>query len=113
MAASKSYKITSDAKFQEWIWNVFKALSFLVFSMFTFYVAQLNSSITSLTAQLRVMENHQVDTDKRVLAIEVSRDINMESYKKVVSDVQDMKTQMVQNTMRLQTIADFVAKHYK
>lgn len=102
-----------DPQIQEWAGAAFKGLIVCIFGMFTFFVNQLNGSLTSLTAQLKNMEGHQIETDKRVAAIEVSREINLEAYKKVVSDVQDMKTQMVQNTMRLQTIADFVAKHYK
>lgn len=106
-------KLTRDGEFQEWAGAAFKGLVVCIFSMFTFFVSQLNSSLALLTSQLRTMEAHQVETDKHVAAIEISREINMESYKKVVSDVQDMKTQIVQNTMRLQTVADFVAKRYK
>jgi hypothetical protein len=105
--------MNTDEQFKEWLTAGFKGLVVCIFSMFTFFVSQLNTSIGSLTAQLRAMEDHQIQTDKRVAAIEVSREINMEAYKKVVGDVQEMKVQMVQNTMRLQTVAEFVSKHIK
>lgn len=97
----------------EWLGNAFKGLVICIFSMFTFFVSQLNTSISSLTAQLKTMELHQVEIDKRVAAIEISREINMSGYSKLIQDVQDMKATALQNTMRLQTISDFVSKHFK
>lgn len=98
---------------QDWVNSAFKGLVICIFSMFTFFVNQLNGSINSLTTQLKSMESHQVESDKRIAAIEVSREINMASYQKLVSDVSEMKQSMIQNTMRLQTISDFVSKHFK
>lgn len=73
----------------------------------------LNVSITSLTTQLKAMELHQIEADKRIAEIETSRKINMVGYDQVVRDVQEMKTTLIQNTMRLQTVSDFVSKHFK
>lgn len=98
---------------QEWLSAGFKSLVFCVFTMFTFFVSQLNTSISSLTVQLRSMEAHQVDSDKRIAAIEIARENTMGQYTQVVKDVAEMKTSLVQNTMRLQNLAEFVTKHFK
>lgn len=93
--------------------NGFKAAGFCIFSMFTFFVNNLNSNIKDMTAELRVMEEHQVKSDERIAEIEVSRKVGMADYEKVRSDVLDMKTTLIQLSMRVQTIADVVSKHWK
>jgi hypothetical protein len=106
--------------FDTWFGDAFKGLVFVVFALFSFFVHQLNGNISALTDQLKTMEAHQVKTDERVLQIEVSRQVNMEEYKKVVGDVQksmqdiqDIKNNVGQMTIRIQTLADFVAKRSK
>lgn len=98
---------------QDWINVGFKSLVFAVFSLFTFFVSQLNSSITGLTSEIRIMEAHQTDSDKRILAIEVSRDSNGPAYQKLLGDVSDLKTSMIEVRMRQQTISDFVVKNLR
>lgn len=97
---------------QEWIGNGIKSLVFCVFAMFTFFVHQLNDSIGKLTEQLHTIEAHQIEADKRIAAIEVSRQVSMVGYEKLQSDVQDMKTQLIQMVARTQTIADFIATNF-
>lgn len=104
---------SNDNQIQEWVNTGFKSLAFCVFTMFTFFVNQLNNNIDGLTKTLKSMEDHQVESDKRIAEIETSRKISMVGYDKLVSDVGEMKASMIQNTMRLQTISDFVAKHIK
>lgn len=99
--------------FQSLLGAGFKSLVFVVFSLFTFFVNQLNGTIASLTSQLKTMEIHQIDTDKRVSAIEVAREINTTSFQKALQDIQEMKATLIQNTMRVQTISDFVVKNLK
>lgn len=94
----------------DWLAIAFKSMIFVLFTVFTFFVNQLNGSIASLTAQLKVMEFHQIETDKRVLAIEVSREGAVRQYEKLISDVSELKTSVTQLTMRTQTIADFIVK---
>lgn len=110
-------KKSSDPQVQEWLSAGFKGLVITVFTIATAAVNQLSNNISSLTSQLKTMEAHQIDTDKRVAAIEVSREINLEAYKKVVSDVsksvldiQEVKNQLNVVSLRVQTIADFVAR---
>lgn len=98
---------------QEWISNSIKYLAVCVISMGVYVFNNLNDTLKQMNVQLRVMEAHQIETDKRVAAIEVSREINMSSYQKLISDVSDMKQSMVQLTVRVQTIADFMAKRVK
>lgn len=99
--------------FLEMAGTVFKGLVLVIFSMFTFFVNQLNNNIASLTMQLKETELHQVESDKRIAAIEIARDTTMKGYDRLLSDFAEMKIQMTQNTMRLQTVADFVSKHVK
>ncbi len=96
---------------QDWVDTGIKSLVFCVFTMFTFFVHQLNDSIAKLTEELHTIEVHQIEIDKRVLEIEVSRKISIAGYEKVVQDVQDLKTQMVQLVARTQTIADFISNN--
>lgn len=98
---------------QSWLDTAIKSLAFCVFTMFTFFVNQLNSNIKDLTTQLRSLELHQVEEDKRISVIEVSREINMAGYQKLIADVADMKLQLTQMMARQQTISDFVSKHVK
>lgn len=98
---------------QEWIDNGIKSLAFCVFAMFTFFVNQLNGNISKLTEQLRLLEVHQVDSDKRIAEIEISRKVSLVGYEKIVQDVQDLKLQMTQLVARTQTIADFVSTNFK
>lgn len=98
---------------QEWISNGIKYLAVCVISMGVYVFNNLNKTLEQMNVQLRVMEAHQIETDKRVAAIEVSREINMASYQKMVADVSEMKQSMIQITMRVQTIAEFVAKRGK
>lgn len=102
---------------QEWLGTGFKAVlgALLVIATYVFNnsSSNLTKSIELLTAQLRAMEMHQIDTDKRVAAIEVSREINLSSFQKIQTDVQDTKTNVLQLTMRLQTISDFISRHFK
>lgn len=109
---------------QEWVNTILKSLAVALISLGVFVFTNLNrnveqsffalnETIKGLTTQLKAMETHQIDTDKRVAAIEVAREINMSGYQKLISDVQEMKNTMLQNTMRLQTISDFVSKHFK
>lgn len=117
-----------DSLLQDWLGAAFKSLIVCVVSMGVFVFnnlnknvemtfGALNKSIDSLNDQLKVMETEQVkfraETDKRVSAIEVARQINMAGYEKLLNDVQEMKASMIQNTMRLNTIAEFVAKRSK
>lgn len=97
---------------QEWLSAGFKALIVSVVSMGVFVFnnlnknvetsfGALNDNIKNLTSQLKAMEDHQVETDKRVSAIEVAREINTAGYQKLLSDVQEMKINLalVQNTI--------------
>lgn len=102
-----------SAGFEEWVSSAVKGLFICIFSMFTFFASQLSSNIAVLTTQFTSM-------DKRISAIEISREVTMEAYKKVVSDVeksrtdiQDLKSELAQLGMRIQTVADVVAKHLK
>lgn len=101
---------------QDWLSAGFKALLSAVIAIgvyvFNSNSQSLTKSIELLTTQLRTMEQHQIETDKRVLAIEVSREINQSGYQKVVSDVQDMKATVLQLNVRMQTVSDFIAKHF-
>lgn len=97
---------------QGWVDNGIKSLVFCVFAMFTFFVHQLNDNIAKLTEQLHAIEIHQVESDKRIVAIEVSRQVNMVTYEKVIQDVTDMKTQLTQLVARMQTMADFVSNNF-
>jgi hypothetical protein len=101
------------AALNEWISTGFKYLVVCIVSMGLFVFNNFSKSVDGLTVQLRAMEQHQVDTDRRVAAIEVSREVNMSSYSKLVQDVQEMKASLMQVTMRLQSISEFVAKHFK
>lgn len=113
-----------ETSIQEWIGAGFKSLIVCVISLGVFVFnnlnqnvetsfGALNKNIEALTSQLKTMEGHQVETDKRVSAIEVAREINGAGYQKLLSDVADLKSGQLQNSMRLQTLGDFMAKHFK
>lgn len=108
---------------QEWLNSGFKALlvavisiGIYVFNSFNKNVdlsfGALNETIKGLTAQLKIMENHQVETDKRVLAIEVSREISMTGYQALQKTVTETSQNVIQLNMRVQTIADFMASSF-
>lgn len=102
--------------FQEWLGTVLKSLTVCLVSLgvyvFNTNFSSLNGNLKELTQQLKTMEQHQVETDKRVAAIEVSREINMAGYQKVLQDITEMKQGVVNLTLRIQTIADFVANNF-
>lgn len=108
MPRAKQREITGEV-----VLALIRGLGVVLFAVATYFMSQLNGSISDLTKQLRVMEIHQIEADKRIATIETSREINMQSYTKLLSDVQDMKTTMIQNTMRTQTISDFISSNFK
>lgn len=94
----------------EW---VLRGFGFVLLAFATFFLNQLNRSIDSLTGELKAIETHSIETDKRLLAIEVSRQVTSPSYEKVVADVQEMKMQVAQMNVRSQTISDFISKKFE
>lgn len=109
---------------QEWVSAGFKSLIVCVISMGVFVFNSnskntesafviLNQTLKELNLQLKTMESHQVETDKRVQAIEVARELNQTSYQKLITDVGDLKMQVTQLTMRIQTMSDFIVKRVK
>lgn len=94
-----------SAALQDWIDTVLKSVTIALISLGCFVFNNLNNGLKDMAA-------HQVDSDKRILAIEVSRDTRMASYDRLLQDVSEMKQTMVQLTMRIQTIADFMASSF-
>lgn len=103
----------NSSSFTELLDNIIKPLAIVVFAMFSFFVHQLNDNIKGLSDEIHLVSSRQVKDEERIQAIEVARQITMPGYEKLQSDVQDMKTQLIQLVARTQTIADFVANNYK
>lgn len=94
----------------EWFGDALRGLVICIVSLCTYFVSQLGRNIEGLTTQLKVMEVHQVEADKRIQAIEVNRDSKVKDLDKMATDVQEMKLQISQMSMRVQIIADVMSK---
>lgn len=91
---------------QDWLTSAIRCLAFVVFTMFTFFVNQLNSNISSLTTELKAIETHIVKSDERISAIEVSRADGRDTYKKLIVDFDEIKSQTLLNTTNIQVIKE-------
>lgn len=106
-------KSNVEPQLQQWLAEGFKYAVLCIVSLSTFYLSQFNKNLEGLTAQLKVMQEQQNADRERIKVIEVSRTENMDSYKRLLNDFSDMKTMVVQLTMRVQTMGEVIAKHWK
>lgn len=102
---------------QEWLNSGFKGLLIALLSIgvyvFNSNSTSLSHAIEELTTELRVVQANQIKTNEKVQAIEVSRAASIPGYEKLQSEVQDIKTQVIQIVARQQTLADFVVGNSK
>lgn len=88
---------------QTWFEAAFRAVIVVTISLVAHTYNQLNGTMSELGATLRAIE-------LRVASIEVDRSNVKERYASVLTDIQELKLQISQLTIRTQTLADFIAK---
>lgn len=91
---------------QKWIEAGFRGLMVCVCGLIVFSYQELNTTMKELTTVTRAIE-------LRVTTIEAERAMNKDGYKLLQQDVQNAKVDLSQLTVRVQTLADFVANTFK
>lgn len=76
----------------------------LIIGVIVYYNAQLNASLSGLTIAITALQAHLNETDKKVLAIEVSREVNREGYKKLLDDFDVIRMQVNTNSLQIQEL---------
>lgn len=88
---------------EDWVNSGLKGLAVVTCGLVAYSYQELNGTMRELTSVTRAIE-------LRVTAMEADRNAKLEQYKTTLSDVQDLKVQMSQVAIRIQTLADFVAR---
>lgn len=88
---------------EEWVNSGLKGLAVVTCALVAYSYRQLDGTMRELTSVTRAIE-------LRVNSIEADRNAKLDQFKTIVTDVQELKVQMSQVTIRIQTLADFVAR---
>lgn len=95
----------------EWASWVVKVMSGLLMGAVSFYTSQLNTSIGVLNSSLKAIELHVTEHDKKILAIEVSRENGMKTYERMQNDFELIKAQTITNSVKLDELVQ--SYHHK
>lgn len=87
---------------EDWLTWCFRSLIGCFCALICFYSNQMSSGLTTVSA-------HLIESDKRIAAIEVSRNENMGRYQKSLDQIQEMQKDILEIRIKLGSIEQSLA----
>lgn len=98
---------------QEWRHWLVKGVIGLLFWFGNNSLSALNTSIKDLGLVLNSIQVHQIETDKRIAAVETAREANLPRYLRMEQDFEVMKQDIAVNKAHVEEIFSFLGRRVR
>lgn len=102
-----------DDEVQDWGTWAFRGMVSIIFVVGSYSFNQFNGVIKKLSDNFEVLEQHFIENDKRITAIEVSRKDGKETFSKSLDQLDEMRTIVYTDHARIGFLEDEITHHSK